>query len=64
MDSCSLWCHRFWQSFDQGGRHTKFSIIGSLKRIVQICSKCYCWVSKILLSTQALHIVVWGKLSL
>ena len=42
-------------------RHTfiqYFMQISSLKRIIKICSKFYCWVSK-LLSTH--HIVVWGN---
>ena len=39
--------HRFWQSSLQRGRHTQLCIISSLKWIIQICSKFYCWVSKI-----------------
>ena len=31
----------------QRGRHAKFSIIRTLKWIIQICPKVYCWVSKI-----------------
>ena len=38
--------HIFWQSSVQRGRHTKLSIISSLKWIIKIFSKFYCWVSK------------------
>ena len=38
-----LWYHRFCQSSVQSGRHTKLWIISSLKWIIQICSKFYCW---------------------
>ena len=42
-----LWYHRFWQSSIQRGRHTKHCIISSPKQIIKICSKSYCWISKI-----------------
>ena len=56
-----LWYHIFWQSSIQRGRHTQLCIITSLKWIIQICSNFYWWVSKILLSTHPIHIVVWGN---
>ena len=52
-----LWYHIFWQSSIQRGRHTQLCIITSLKRIIQICSNFYCWVSKI---AHPIHIV-WGN---
>ena len=48
------------------GRHTKLCIISSLKWIIQICFKFYCWVLNFtvgfqnLLSTRPIHIV-WGN---
>ena len=59
-----LWYHRFWQRSVQRGRHTKLCIISSLKRIIQICSKCYCWVSKIAFYSPNPHILLFGETSL
>ena len=45
-----LWCHSFWQSSIQRGRHTKLCIIRSLMKDIQSCSKLYCWVSTVFYS--------------
>ena len=46
-----------------GGQHTKLSISSSLKWIIQICRKFYCWVSKIAFYSPNPHCCL-GKLPL
>ena len=58
-----LWYHILWQSSIQRGRHIQLCIITSRKRIIQICSYCYCWVCKIAFYSPNPHCCL-GKLPL
>ena len=58
-----LWYHIFWQSSIQRGRHTQLCIITSLNWIIEICSNCYWWVSKIAFYSPNPH-CCFGKLPL
>ena len=55
--------HIFWQSSIQRGRHTQLFIITSLKWVIQLSSKFYCWVSKIAFYSPNPHCCL-GKLPL
>ena len=55
------WYHIFWQNSVQG--HIKLCISSSIKWIIQICSKFYCWVSKIAFHSPNPHYCL-GKLPL
>ena len=57
-----FWHYRFWQTSLQRGWHTQLCITSSLKWIIQICSKCYCWVSKIAFYSPNPH-CCWGETS-